>query len=117
VPSLCGRMGWWPGRTTALGRTPLPLAPSSVSFNQMLEECHILLSLQETDLNVHEVKLVEEQAPGMHPFVGWNLLAEPEKLRARMADVEDKHAIEAGKLSMLVVGISNALVDLKLLPI
>jgi hypothetical protein len=83
----------------------------------MLEECHILLSLQETDLNVHEVKLVEEQAPGMHPFVGWNLLAEPEKLRARMADVEDKHAIEAGKLSMLVVGISNALVDLKLLPI
>jgi hypothetical protein len=30
---------------------------------------------------------------------------------------EDERATEAGKLSMLVIGISNALVDLGMLPI
>jgi hypothetical protein len=34
----------------------------------MLEECQILLSLQETDLEVWEVKLEEEQACNLHSF-------------------------------------------------
>jgi hypothetical protein len=83
----------------------------------MLEECQILLSLQESNLEVHEAKLAEEQARGMHPIDGRDLLAELEKLRMRVAGVEDKHSTEAGKLLMLVMGISNALVDLGKLPI
>jgi hypothetical protein len=61
--------------------------------------------------------LAEEQARGLHPFDGRDLLAELEKLHRCVAGVEDKHATKAGKLSTLVVGISNALVDLGMLPI
>jgi hypothetical protein len=83
----------------------------------MLEEHQILLTLQEVDLEVREVKLAEEKARGMHPFDGWDLLVELVELRAHMAGVEDECAAEAGKLSMLVVGVSNALVDLRMLQI
>jgi hypothetical protein len=34
-----------PGRTTALGYTPLPPGPSTINFKGMLEEWKILLSL------------------------------------------------------------------------
>jgi hypothetical protein len=40
-----------------------------------------------------------------------------EDLRTRVAGVEDECTIEVGKLSMLVAGIPNARVDLKMLPI
>jgi hypothetical protein len=83
----------------------------------MLEQCQILRSLQEMDLEVHEVKLAEEQARGPHPFDGRDLLAELEELCMRAAGVEDEHVAEAGKLSMLVMGISNVLIDLRTLPI
>jgi hypothetical protein len=69
------------------------------------------------NLEVHNAKLMEEQAWGLHPFDGWDLLAELVELRAHMAGVEDECAAKAGKLSMLVVGVSNALVDLRMLQI
>jgi hypothetical protein len=69
------------------------------------------------NLEVREEKLVEEQDRGLLPFDGQDLLAELEEFRTRVAGVEYEHATEAGKLSMLVVGISNALVDLRTLPI
>jgi predicted nucleic acid-binding Zn-ribbon protein len=40
----------------------------SINLNRMLEEHHILPSLQETGLEVWEVKLAEEQACGLHSF-------------------------------------------------
>jgi hypothetical protein len=69
------------------------------------------------DLEVHEMKLAEEQARDSHPFDGRDLLAELEELCTRVAGVEDEHAADAGKLSILVMGISNVLIDLRTLPI
>jgi hypothetical protein len=54
-----------------------------INFSQLLEECQILLSLQETDLEVQEVKLVQEQARGLHSFDRWDLSTEMEELRVR----------------------------------
>jgi hypothetical protein len=73
--------------------------------------------LQETNLDVCEAKLVEEQARGLHPFDGQDLPAELEELHMRVIGAKDKRTAEAGKLSMLVMGISNALIDLGMLPI
>jgi hypothetical protein len=81
----------------------------------MLEECQILLSLQEMDLEVWEVKLVEEQTCGLHSFDGRDLSVELEELHMRMAGVEDERATKVGKLSVLVIEASNALVDLGML--
>jgi hypothetical protein len=81
----------------------------------MLEECQILLSLQETDLEVWEVKLAEEQTCGLHSFDGRDLSVELEELHMRMAGVEDERATKARKLSVLVIEASNALVDLGML--
>jgi hypothetical protein len=69
------------------------------------------------DLEVREMKLVEEQARGLHSFDKRDLSAKLEELHLHVAGVEDERAAEAGKLSMLVVGISNALVDVGMLPI
>jgi hypothetical protein len=69
------------------------------------------------DLEVHEAKLAKEQARGMHPFDGHDLLTELEKLHACVAGVEEEHTVKAGKPSMLVKGISSALVDFRALPI
>jgi hypothetical protein len=66
---------------------------------------------------VHEAKQAVEQARGMHAFDGKDQLAQLEELHMRLARVEDKRTTEAGKLSMLVVGISNAQVDLGTLPV
>jgi hypothetical protein len=63
------------------------------------------------------VKLAEEQEQGLHSFDGWDLPVDLEELHVSMAGVVDECTVEAGKLSMLVVGISNALVDLWMLPI
>jgi hypothetical protein len=83
----------------------------------MLEECQILLLLQEMDKEVWEAKLAEEQAHGLHSFDRRDLSTELEEFHARMAAVEDERAIEARDLSVLVIEASNALVDLGMLPI
>jgi hypothetical protein len=83
----------------------------------MLEEPQILLSLQEMDLEVRVAKLAEEQACGLHSFDGWDLSVELEEHRTDVAGVKDEHTTEAGGFSMLVVEASNALFDLKILPI
>jgi DnaJ-domain-containing protein 1 len=87
----------------------------SFNFSQMLEERQILLSLQKTELVVRKTKLAEEQARGIRPFDAWDLLGELEELHARVAGVEDEQTAEAGRMSTLVVGIYNALVDLGML--
>jgi hypothetical protein len=106
-------------RTQAEGRTCAFMSGSkhSINFSQMMEERQILLSLQETDLEVPEAKLAEEQACVLHSFDGWDLLAELEELHACMAMVVDEHAINAGELLQLVLEISNVLVNLGMLPI
>jgi hypothetical protein len=45
-------------------RTSTSDSNHSINFNRMLEECQVVLSLQETDLELQEVKRVEEQASG-----------------------------------------------------
>jgi hypothetical protein len=83
----------------------------------MLEERHILLSLQETFLEVCEAKLAKEHARGLYSFDGRDLPGKLEELHMRVAGFVDERTAEAGKLSTLVVGITNALVDLGMLPI
>jgi hypothetical protein len=78
----------------------------------MLEECQILLSLQETDLKVWEAKLPEEQVHGLHSFDRRDLSTELEEGHVRVAGVNDECTTEAGELSVLIVEASNALVDL-----
>jgi hypothetical protein len=63
------------------------------------------------------VKLAEKQPRGLHSFNGQDLLLELEELCACMAGVKDEQATETGELSKLVVEISNAQVDLGILPI
>jgi hypothetical protein len=66
---------------------------------------------------VQEAILAEEQAHSLHFFRGCDLLAELEGLCVCMDRAEVEHATEAGQLSRLVTEISNALVDLGMLPI
>jgi hypothetical protein len=63
------------------------------------------------------VKLVEEHARDIHCSDEQNLPVELEELSVCVVGVEDKRAVEAEKLSKLVVDISNSLVDLGTLPI
>jgi hypothetical protein len=64
-------------------------------LSRTLEERHILLCLQETDLEVHEAILEEEQVRGLHPFNGRDVLAELEEIRTRVDGIAD----EARRLS------------------
>jgi hypothetical protein len=66
----------------------------------------------ETDLELQEERLAEEQVQGLYSFNGRDLWVELEKLRERVAGVEDQHVAEAEQLSRSVREISNALVDL-----
>jgi hypothetical protein len=83
----------------------------------MLEECQILLSLQEADLEVHEAILAEELECDLHSSDGRDLSAELDKARALADGITDERATEAMQLSQRVMGISSALVDLGMLPI
>jgi hypothetical protein len=65
-------------------RTSTSDSNHSINFNRMLEECQVVLSLQETDLELQEVKRVEEQACDLHSFDGRDLSVELEELRARV---------------------------------
>jgi hypothetical protein len=66
---------------------------------------------------VREAILAEKQERGLHPHDGWDLLAERGKTHARVDRINGERAAEAGRLSQQVLGISNALVDLGMLPI
>jgi hypothetical protein len=83
-----------------------------LSFDRILEECRIFLSLQETDLERWEEKPMEVQACGLHPFDGWDLSVRLEELHVHLAEVEDERVTEALELLRLVMEISDALVDL-----
>jgi hypothetical protein len=61
--------------------------------------------------------LVEEQTRSLHPHDGWDLLVELEGIRACVDGIKGECAAEAGLLPQLVVGISDALADLAMLPI
>jgi hypothetical protein len=69
------------------------------------------------DLEVQEAILAEDHVHDLHPPDGWNMLAELEETRAHVDEIKGEHAAEAEQLSQLVVGISNALVDLGMLPV
>jgi chemotaxis protein histidine kinase CheA len=73
--------------------------------------------VRETDLEWWEEKLAEDQARGLYSFDGRNLSAELENLYERVAEVEDECATKAEQLSRSVREISDALVDLGMLPI
>jgi hypothetical protein len=77
----------------------------------MLEEWQILLSVQETILEVQEVKLVEEPVCDPYSFDRRDLSVELEELHTRLAGVEDERTTEARKLPKLVMEVSNALVS------
>jgi hypothetical protein len=89
----------------------------SINFNRMLEERQILLSLQKKELKMREANLTEEQVCDLHSFDEHDLSAELEKLHTLVARAEEMHAIEVGKLAVLVVQASSTLVDLGMLRI
>jgi hypothetical protein len=66
---------------------------------------------------VQEAILVEEQAHILHPFDRRDLSVELGEIRAPVVRIEVERAAEVGQLSQLVMEISNALVDLGMLPI
>jgi hypothetical protein len=61
----------------------------------VLEECHVLLFLQEMDLEVREAILAEEQEHDLHPIDGQDLLAELDKTHECMDKINDERVIEA----------------------
>jgi hypothetical protein len=89
----------------------------SLNFNQILEERQTLLSLQETDLEKQEEKLMEEHAHDLHSFDGRDLSTGLDELCLCMAGIEDKHATEVVGLSLLVIETSDALIHLWVFPI
>jgi hypothetical protein len=68
-------------------------------LNRTLEECQILLCLQETDLEGQEVIRAEEQECGMHPPDEWDLLSKLGQTRLRMDMINGECAAEARWLS------------------
>jgi hypothetical protein len=89
----------------------------SFSFDQILEERRTLLSVQDINLERREEKLMEEQAHGLRSFDGRELSVGLEELHLRLAMIEDERVTEAVRLSQLVIEISDAQVDLGVLPI
>jgi hypothetical protein len=90
---------------------------NSLNFSRTLEECQNLLSLQETGLEVWEVKLAEEHARDLHSYNRRDLSVELQELHVHVVGVKDEGTTEAGELSQLVIEISNSLVALGTLPI
>jgi hypothetical protein len=139
VPSSRGRKGWWPLR--ALGevhaehdasrtyadaiqrdfftqvRASSSRSKKLTDLGQTLEECQILLCLQEVDLEVPEAILAEELERGLHPTDEQDLSVELEKACARVDRINGECAIKAEQLSRRVMRISIVLVDLGMLPI
>jgi hypothetical protein len=86
-------------------------------LGRTLEECQIILCLQEVDLEVQEAILAEELERGLHPTDEQDLSVELEKACARVDRINGECAIEAEQLSWWVMRISIVLVDLGMLPI
>jgi hypothetical protein len=61
--------------------------------------------------------LAEEQECSLHPTNGRDLSLGLDTTRACMDRINDEHAAEARRLSQLVMGISDALVNLGMLPV
>jgi hypothetical protein len=69
----------------------------------MMEECQILFYLQETDPEVREAMLEEEQECGLHPYNRRDLLVELEGIHVHVDEIGGEHAVEGGRLLRLVV--------------
>jgi hypothetical protein len=61
--------------------------------------------------------LAGEQACGLYPFNGRDILVELEELREHAAGVENERAVEVVQLSRLIMEILDALAGLGLSPI
>jgi hypothetical protein len=61
--------------------------------------------------------LIADQVRGLHPFVEMNLSSELGELWECVVEVRANRAIEGEQLSWLTMAISDALVDLNVLPI
>jgi hypothetical protein len=89
----------------------------SLEFDQVLSGRWFILSVQEMNVERQEEELADNQARGLYPPDRRNLPSELGSLRERVAEVEVDRAIEVEQLSWLTMEISNALVDLNVLPI
>jgi hypothetical protein len=68
-------------------------------------------------LEVREAILAEEQERGLHPPNGRFLSTQLYQTRVRVDRINGERATEVGRQLQLVIVISNALVDLGMLPI
>jgi hypothetical protein len=84
-------------------------------LSRTLEERQIPLSLPEVVLEVREAILAKELERGLHSFDGQDLSVELDKARALADGITDERMAEAMQLTRLVMGISNALVNLGML--
>jgi hypothetical protein len=77
-----------PSRTTLLGHDPFcSQFKQLISLNRVLEECQILLCLQETDMEVREAMLAEEQVCDLHPHDRRDLSTGLEGIHARVDQI------------------------------
>jgi hypothetical protein len=76
-----------------------------------------MLFVQETKLVCQEKEQADDQVRGLYPSDGRDLPSELGKLHERVAKVEDNHAAKAEQLSRWTMDISDALVDLNVMPI
>jgi hypothetical protein len=76
-----------------------------------------VFSMQEADLEWRQEKLAREQARGLYPFDGSDILVEMEELHERVAGVENERVVEVVQLSKSVMEISDSLVGPGLSPI
>jgi hypothetical protein len=77
----------------------------------------ILLCLREMDLEVRETILAEEQECNLHPPDGRDLSVELGKTHVRVNGINGECTVEAGRLSLHVMGIFDTPVDLGMLPV
>jgi hypothetical protein len=89
----------------------------SPEFDRVLSRHRYVLSVQETDLQRRDKELADDQGWDLHPPDKWDLPSKLGKLREHMAEVEDDHIVEDEQLSWSMREISNAFVDLIVLPI
>jgi hypothetical protein len=89
----------------------------SMEFDLVLSGRQFILSVQEVDLERREERLTADQVWCLHPSVRRNFSLELGELWERVAGVRDGRAVEGEQLSRLTMAVSDALVDLNVLPI
>jgi hypothetical protein len=82
-----------------------------------LSEKKVKLDRRERDLNLHKAVLAEAQSRGLSPRDNREELMELVELRRLLQDTEVDHVTEAGRLAILLRGVSKVLVDLGMPPI